>query len=414
MANRKRGDLLFMDKPKLWTKDFIMVSSTNFFTHVVFYLLMTSVAMYVTTAYHASQSMAGLAAGIFVLASLVARLFAGKYLDRIGRKRVLVGSLIVFFVVMVLHFQADSLAFLMVLRFIQGAMHGAITTAAGAIVADIIPNERRGEGTGYYATSMNLAMAIGPFLGMFIMRIADFHMIMLAASIIALIDLISAVFLTVPKADLTEQQLKEMARFQVRNFFEPAALPVSVAAFAVTLAYSSLLSFLSLYAKDIHLVNAASYFFIVYAAALILTRPFTGRWFDEHGENFVIYPLLICLTTGFLLLSQAHSGWMLLAAGALIGIGYGTVQSCFQAIAIKLSPPHQKALATSTFFIFIDLASGAGPYLLGIAAGFMSFRFLYLAVAGWIVAGISIYYAVHGKKAKMERKTAVAESINKS
>lgn len=105
------GGVLPLDKPKLWTKDFIMISSTNFFTHVVFYLLMTSIAMYVTTAYHASQGMAGLAAGIFVLASLIARLFAGKYFDKIGRKQMLVSGLVVFLAVMLLHFKADSSCF---------------------------------------------------------------------------------------------------------------------------------------------------------------------------------------------------------------------------------------------------------------------------------------------------------------
>lgn len=399
-----------LDKPKLWTKDFIMISSTNFFTHVVFYLLMTSIAMYVTTAYHASQGMAGLAAGIFVLASLIARLFAGKYFDKIGRKQMLVSGLVVFLAVMLLHFKADSLLFLMVLRFIQGAMHGVITTAAGAIVADIIPNERRGEGTGYYATSMNLAMAIGPFLGILITRFADFQMIVLVSSIIAFIDLISAILLSVPKPAPANAQVKEMARFKVKDYFEPAAVPISGAVFAVTLAYSSVLSFLSLYARDIGLTGAATYFFLVYAAALVITRPFTGRWFDERGENVVVYPLFILLIAGFVLLSQAHSGWMLLLSGALIGIGYGTVQSSFQAIAIQLSPPNRKALATSTFFIFLDLASGSGPYLLGTVAGLMDFRMLYLAVSGWVVLCIAVYYAVHGRKAAASKNTTAAES----
>ena len=51
---------------------------------------------------------------------------------------------------------------------------GFLTTTAGAIAADLIPDERRGEGTGYYATAMNVAMAIGPFLGIFISAHANF------------------------------------------------------------------------------------------------------------------------------------------------------------------------------------------------------------------------------------------------
>ena len=77
-----------MTKPQLWTKDFILISLNNFFTHIVFYILMVTIALYVTKEFDTSPSMAGLSIGIFVLASLVARIFAGKYMDRIGRKRV--------------------------------------------------------------------------------------------------------------------------------------------------------------------------------------------------------------------------------------------------------------------------------------------------------------------------------------
>ena len=153
-----------MNSPKLWTKDFIIVSLINFFTHIIFYMLMVSIATYVSTEFNTSHSVAGLATGIFVLASLVARVFAGKYMDYLGRRKVLIGAMIVFVIAMFLHLWAESLILLLGIRTIHGATHGFITTVAGAVVADLIPDERRGEGTGYYVTSMNIAMAIGPLL----------------------------------------------------------------------------------------------------------------------------------------------------------------------------------------------------------------------------------------------------------
>ena len=96
-----------MTKPQLWTKDFILISLNNFFTHIVFYILMVTIALYVTKEFNTSPSMAGLSIGIFVLASLVARIFAGKYMDRIGRKRAMIGALIVFTIAMFLHILAE-------------------------------------------------------------------------------------------------------------------------------------------------------------------------------------------------------------------------------------------------------------------------------------------------------------------
>ncbi len=367
---------------------------------------MSTVALYVATEYQTGQGLAGLAVGIFVIAALLARFAAGIYIDRIGRKKVLIISLLAFVITMFLHLGANSLAFLMLLRFAQGAAFGFITTAAGAIAAELIPDERRGEGIGYYSTAMNVAMAIGPFLGIVISTYATFQMIVLVGGIVAFIDLIITLFIKVPKIQISPEQLKGMKRFKVSNFIEPKSVPISIGIFTVALGYSSLLSFLSTYAKDIQMENVASFFFVVYAIAVILSRPFTGKWFDRYGENAVNYPLLICLALGFLCLSTAPNGILFLLAAALIGIGFGNVQSNYQAIAIQQAPSNRKALATSTYFIFLDLGTGSGPYLLGILVGFMGFRYLYGAIAIWIVVCMGIYYVLHGKKANIKQKSA--------
>ena len=81
---------------------------------------------------------------------------------------------------MLLYFPVNSLSLLLLIRFIHGFSFGIATTATGTIAADIIPAVRRGEGMGYFATSTNLAMAIGPFLGLMIAqrresRLHDVH-----------------------------------------------------------------------------------------------------------------------------------------------------------------------------------------------------------------------------------------------
>ena len=84
----------------------------------------------------------------------------------------------------------------------------------------------------------------------------------------------------------------------------------------------------------------------------------------------MIYPCLILYALGFLLLSQVEQGFFLLAAGALIGIGFGTFQSSAQAIVIKNAPKHRIGLATSTFYILYDTGIGMGPFLMGFLNSF--------------------------------------------
>jgi MFS family permease len=72
-------------KPKLWTKDFLIVSSANFFLFLTFYVLMVTLTIYTIDNFHASQAQAGLASSIFVLGAVLVRPIAGKKIDKIGR-----------------------------------------------------------------------------------------------------------------------------------------------------------------------------------------------------------------------------------------------------------------------------------------------------------------------------------------
>ena len=166
------------------------------------------------------------------------------------------------------------------------------------------------------------------------------------------------------------------------------------------LSYSSVLSFLSSYAKVIDLVSASSFFFVVYALVITATRPMSGRIFDSRGENYVMYPSYIFLTLGLFLLSITTSSWMLLVSGGLIGLGYGTFMSNGQAVCLKASPSsHRIGIALSTYFIGLDLGLGVGPYVLGELHSFMSFQGLYL-FAGCIPIVCAVLYALFYKSKK--------------
>lgn len=68
----------------MWTRDFVLSFGINFLVPVVFYLLMTSMALHAVDRFQAADSMVGLAPDSFVVGSLLARLFAGRLLDVVG------------------------------------------------------------------------------------------------------------------------------------------------------------------------------------------------------------------------------------------------------------------------------------------------------------------------------------------
>lgn len=386
-------------KPKLWTKDFLIIALVNFFVALNFYLLMVVISVYAMDYFDSLPSEAGLAASIFVIGALIARFFSGRWIERIGRKKMLYMGVISSLVMTVLYFGVNSIMFLFVVRFLHGAAFGITSTAAGTIVANIIPKERCGEGLGYYMLGVTLATAIGPFIGMFISQHGSFNMIFVACAISAAFSLVSTLFLYVPEMELTEEQLKEMKGIKFNNFFEPKAIPISIICAVIYFSYSSVLAFLTAYSQEIHLVDAASFFFIVYAVVVLFSRPYIGQLFDLKGENFTMYPAILIFMMGVIILSQAHHGYTLLLAGAFIGLGSGAVQSISQAISVKVTPPHRLGLATSTFFMFSDVGMGIGPFIFGLFIPFTGYRGVYVCVGIVAFACMFLYYLLHGKKA---------------
>ncbi|MFD1851313.1 MFS transporter [Oceanobacillus bengalensis] len=397
-------------KPKLWTKDFIMVSISNFLLFISFYMLMVTLAVYSIENFHASQSEAGLASSIFVLGAVIVRPIAGKVIDTVGKKKLLLIGLSLFLIMMLLYFPINNLGLLFLIRFLHGFSFGISTTATGAIAADIIPMARRGEGMGYFSTSMNLAMAIGPFLGLFISQQFDGSMIFITTTIFAVIAVLSALFLHVPQIEQRNENIQVEKRFRITDYFEKSTLPIALFVMICGFVYSSILTFLTAYAEEINLVNAASFFFVMYAVFLLLSRPFTGKMFDIKGENKVMYPSILMFGIGLVILSQVNSGLVLLIAGAIIGVGFGTLQSSAQTIAVNEAERHRVGLATSTFFVFFDLGVGVGPFLLGFILPLTGFRGIYLGMAMLVFFSMLVYYIVHGKKAsnRQEQNNSMA------
>jgi MFS family permease len=384
-----------MKKQPLWTKDFLSISITSFFLFMGFYILLTTLPLYILEDLRGDETQVGLIISVFLIAAVISRPFTGKWLDELGRRKILLASLLVFAVSSPLYFWADSTPALLALRFLHGIGFGMATTATGAIVADIVPNERRGEGLGYYAMFMNLAMVIGPFAGLTIVQYANFVWIFALCTVLSFIALLLGAFVKMPQR--AEGSAKHPT-FTLSSLFEKNAVPVAVAAGILAFAYAGILSFISVYAKELGLLEAASFFFVVYAAFIIMSRPFTGRWFDTYGENKVIYPGIILFAAGLFLLSQANSTFLFLLSGAIIGLGYGTIVPSLQTVAIKRADPSKRGLATSTFFTLFDTGIGLGSYILGILAVQIGFSTLYFTLAGVALFGLLVYYMLHGKQ----------------
>ncbi|MGK0552771.1 MFS transporter [Enterococcus faecalis] len=392
---------------KLFNKGFVSITLINFIVYLVYYLLMVIIAVIAQDNLHATLGQAGLASGIYIIGTLLARLFMGKTLELIGRKQVLRYGALFYLITTIAYLYMPNIGILYLVRFLNGFGYGTVSTATNAIVTAYIPKAKKGEGINYYGLSTSLAAAIGPFIGMVLLNSTSFYFIILFSIVLIFLTTVACFVFPVKNIHLTPEHKANLSRWTVDSFIEKKVLFVTFIAFLMGLAYSSVLSFLSSYAKVIDLVSASSYFFVVYALVITATRPLSGRIFDKRGENYVMYPSYLFLTVGLFLLSITTNSWMLLVSGGLIGLGYGTFMSNGQAVCLKESPSsHRIGIALSTYFIGLDLGLGVGPYILGELHDFLSFQGLYL-FAGFIPLVCGILYAIFYKTKKSARDVSL-------
>ena len=69
----------------------------------------------------------------------------------------------------------------MIFRVVHGFAFGAVTVSGNTVVIDIMPSSRRGEGIGYYGLANNIAMSVGPMVGLFMHESCSFETIFLCS-----------------------------------------------------------------------------------------------------------------------------------------------------------------------------------------------------------------------------------------
>jgi len=390
-------------KSPIWTKSFNINFLTNFLVYLCMYLLIVIIASYTKSTYNVSDSVAGLVSGLFIIGSLIGRFATGKYVNKIGPKRILLIGLILLIITQLFYFIEGSITILMITRILNGIATGVTTTATGTIAAYVTPAERKSEGISLFSLSLVIGAAIGPFFGLLLIDAFPISFLFTICLLCGIVSLLISFFINI-QFDITQPaktpSTTPKKAFDINNYIAKEAIPVAIIMMIAGLSYSSILTFLQFFAEEINLVTLSSYFFIFYAIASLITRPVAGRLMDDKNENVVVYPAFIFLILTYFVLSITDTGWMLIVAGLLLGAGYGNISSSMQAIAIKVSPPAKYGIATSTYFIGLDLGLGFGPYVLGFITSTLSYGQLYGIMAIMIIFTTFLYFFVHGRKVK--------------
>lgn len=376
-------------KEKLWTKDFWAITLISFIIFFVFYVLLTLLPIYIADNLHATADKAGLLVTFFLAAAIIVRPFAGQWVGKYSNKTILMLSSLAFLVVTALYPFCHSIGALLFIRELHGITFGVITTVKGTISARLIPASRRGEGISFFSLAMGLAMVVGPWIGLNMARHSAFIPAFWMCTAVCIVGIILSLIVKVPPvirhADGSQPKLGFAA------MFDKAAMPFAMVTFFMTFSYAGVSAFLALYARELDLMAAASNFLLCYAIFLMICRAFTGNVCDKKGPKYVVYPCLLAFTVGLVVLGYTHGSVTMILAGALIGIGYGSVTPIFQTQIISSVEPHKIGVANSLFFNAMDAGLALGAFVMGLMVEGVGYRAIYLMGAVLVVLAGALY-----------------------
>lgn len=377
-------------RPRLLTSTFVFAWLVNFAQFMVFYLLVTIMALYAAQQFGASETAGGFASSAFVVGATAARLFSGMLVDAIGRKKSLIISLIVIVLACLAYFPAHSLVLLILVRIVHGAFYAIASTAVMAVAQSVIPATRRAEGTGYFALGTTLSAALGPAAGLALTHKWSYTAVFDIVTALAVLAFAFALFIRNP------EEAHHGGGRSLRSMIHPHVAPIGVFMLLIGVGYAGVITYINAYSRANGLEAGASLFFIAYAAISLVMRLFLGRVQDRNGDNVVIYSAVVTFAIGLALLAAASTNWMVVVAGLFVGLGYGSLLPAAQAIAVRLVPTKEMGAGISTLFLFLDVGVGFGPIALGMLITATGYQTMYWVLTGLVIVSGVVYLFVHG------------------
>ena len=330
----------------------------------------------------ANELWVGITVGTFSVTAVVLRPFAGRTSDRRGRRSLLIGGALLVAAALVGHAFATELWMLIGLRLVLGVAEAFFFVAAFAALADLAPEGRAGEALSFNSLALYLGIALGPLLGEWLLGIGGFALAWFGGAALAL----AATALAIP---IGETAPERQADAPPTPLLHPAAVAPGLAIFAGTAAMGGFLAFVALHAIDVGM-DGAGPVLLLFGLVVVGCRIAFAKLPDRVPPFRLAAAALALAAAGMGVASIFASIPGLLVAAALLALGMAFVTPAIFAATLARLPARERGSGMATVSVFIDLAFGAGPILVGFVAGLISIP------AGFAAVGILAAVAAVG------------------
>lgn len=360
----------------IYTKDVILVMAASFF-----FMFSTMFVNPLINGYAkslgASSAFAGVIVGIMSIASMFLRPIAGNLTDKLSKYCLsLIGGILIM-VGVIGYVIAPASNWLLIFRLINGVGFVLCTVCMSTWLAFLVPRAHVGQAMGFYGLMNALAMAVAPALAINVYQKTGYRLALIASAIAAFMMVIIIQFVgnrANPKKGTAKKKSGSSHQFKI---IQKNVLPIAMLTTLFAFPYFSTQADLVTYAQERHLnVNVGS-FFLIYAVVLLVIRIFLKNFFDTVKFGIWFWVSIGATLIYLLLLSTMKNNLMMALAAAFMAIGYGVIYSILQSTALLLAPISEQGLASSTFYLGLDIGMAFGPIIMGLISDLLPIKFFY-------------------------------------
>lgn len=328
-----------------------------------------------------TDAQVGLVNSVYLFPSVILAIPAGFLMDRIGRRRVFVGSLVLFGVTGLALLLVTTFPALLALRALQGVAFAAVLPLSVTLVGDLLSGMAQVREQGVrmlFLTGADVALALlgGALVAISWQAPFVLHALALPLAAAGWRNLRVPVSRPHPQDRLRVPHLVALLRTRLAVALQSLGLLRFFFKFAL-LAYSPVLL------SDRGWSTAAIAVGLAGTAAAATLSAYASRWVNARWRGTAVLSASLAVTAiSFSVLALTHSDILMAVCLIALGAAEGSLGVIANAMILEGVTPEQRAVFVSTAAAFKNLGKFAAPALLGAALLTMSLSSAFLLVAG--------------------------------
>ncbi len=368
---------------QLFTPRFFLMCSYSFTVFMSAFQLLPAAPFHIL-ALGGSHTEAGLFLGFLTYSSAFSAPITGAIGDRFGKRRVLVTASLAITVFSLMYAFAPTYQLLLGLVLIHGIFWSGLLSSSSAYITDIVPPSRRAEGLGYAGFASILAVAIAPWIGLWMLDHGGWRALCLEAAVLNI--LMAGIAWRLPP---DTPHARRPLSLHPADLVEWHILVGAVTLFLYSFSYGGITSFVAVYAEQLRITPRALYF-TAFCLTICATRPFVGRYADRVGHARVIVPCLFLIVIGVALLSWVTTRPGFIVSAILFGSGFGSAYPIFVAHLMHHVPENRRGATFGALIGAFDIGIGTGSIAIGWLGEHYGFSRAFAVAA--VLASLSIPY----------------------